>query len=134
MGEAPMVLAIVGKSLWHRKGKVAVAILAIVLAASLASAFLNLLLNIRQKWEKELRAYGANIVLVPGADAPGLASTLAEKDISILEQNSFASRIAGYVPFIYALAKIGGQPVGLAGTWPDAVRKINPWWKVEGDW
>lgn len=129
-----MVLGLVAKSLWHRKGKVVVAILAIVLAASLASAFLNLFLNVQEKWENELRAYGPNIVLVPEGDAPGTTWYLAEKDTSVLAKSDFSFQIAGYVPFLYALARINGQPVGLAGTWPDAVRKTNPWWKVEGNW
>jgi putative ABC transport system permease protein len=43
-------------------------------------------------------------------------------------------QIAAAAPYLYVAAKSGTQPVILAGTQFDQVAKMNPWWKVEGNW
>jgi len=42
--------------------------------------------------------------------------------------------VVGYAPLLYGLADIGSDHVVVVGTWPDAVKQVNPWWRVQGAW
>lgn len=116
-------------SLRRRKGRVAVAICAIALGASLVVAALNLRYGIRGRLAQELRSYGANLVLVPRTEP-----FLKERDLVILEDERFKERIIGYAPFIHKIAKVKGKDIVLVGTRFPQVRKISPWWQVDGRW
>ncbi len=124
-----MTRRIVFGSLRRRKGRVAAAICAIALGASLVVAALNLRYGIRGRLAQELRSYGANLVLVPRTEP-----FLKERDLVILEDERFKERIIGYAPFIHKIAKVEGKDVVLVGTRFPQVRRISPWWQVEGRW
>ncbi|MDP2953515.1 MAG: hypothetical protein Q8O76_09400, partial [Chloroflexota bacterium] len=60
------------RSLKGHKARLALAILSLVLGASLVAALTNLSLDIPQKASAQLRAYGANILVLP-YPAPGVS-------------------------------------------------------------
>jgi putative ABC transport system permease protein len=37
-------------------------------------------------------------------------------------------------PFLYVVARSGNTPIVVAGTWLDQLAKLNPTWKLEGNW
>src|SRR5580704_11281167 len=61
-----------------RRGRAASALLAMVVAAAVATAMLNLYVDVQAKLSREFRKYGANVVIVAkdGQDLP--ADTLSE--------------------------------------------------------
>jgi putative ABC transport system permease protein len=116
-----------------------VAALAVLMAACLVSAFFALLFGSSEKWEKQARAYGANIFLYPkdiGADFNplGQANFLSERELASLEKPPFSSLLYGYSPFLYVLAELGTEKIVLTGIRPEKVRRTNPWWQVKGNW
>lgn len=109
-----------------RRGRAAAALLAMVVAAAVTTAMLNLYVDVQAKLHKELRNYGANVVVVAkdGQPLPGDALRRIE---SVLGGNGLA------VPFAYVVARTaGGQPVVVSGTDLDQVSKLNRWWSVSG--
>lgn len=108
-----------------RRGRAASALLAMVVAAAVATAMLNLYADAQAKLRKEFRNYGANVVVVAknGTFLPD--GTLQEVD-SILGTRGLA------VPFAYLVARTqDGQSVVVAGTDLDQAKKVNTWWKLE---
>ncbi len=107
-----------------RRGRAASALFAMVVAAAVATAMLNLYVDVQAKLRREFRNYGANIVLV-GKDGASLpADALAQVD-SVLAGRGIAA------PFGMIVARTGdGQPIVVAGTDFSRVRQLNRWWKV----
>ncbi|MGA7922133.1 MAG: ABC transporter permease [Candidatus Acidiferrales bacterium] len=120
------------------RGRLAVAILAIVSGAAVISALLNLDLGVQNKLTQEFSALGANLVISPagsapvqdGAEAPSLIS---EDEILGAIGKLPASGVAA-APYLYIVARAGSTPVVVAGTWLDQAQKIEPTWKLEGNW
>jgi putative ABC transport system permease protein len=107
-----------------RRGRAASALLAMVVAAAVATAMLNLYVDVQAKLRREFRNYGANIVLVgkDGASLPADAMSHAE---STLGGRGVAA------PFALVVARTSdGQPVVVAGTDFDRVRQLDRWWSV----
>jgi putative ABC transport system permease protein len=107
-----------------RRGRAASALLAMVVAAAVATAMLNLYVDVQAKLRKEFRNYGANVVVV-GKDG----KTLSVEDRKRIEGTVGSSGIA--VPFSYVVARTAdGQSVVVAGTDFDLVQRLNSWWSV----
>ena len=107
-----------------RRGRAASALFAMVVAAAVATAMLNLYVDVQAKLQREFRNYGANIILV-GKDGASLpVGTLAQVD------NALAGRgIAA--PFGLVVARTSdGQPIVVAGADFDRVKQLDRWWSV----
>jgi putative ABC transport system permease protein len=106
-----------------RKAQAASALAAVVVAAAAATAMLNLYVDVQEKLRKEFRNFGANLVIEakPGQSTPEMLRQIE----SSVGNHGFA------VPFAYAVARMeNGQPIVIAGTDFDLVRKLNSWWSV----
>src|ERR1700752_2987949 len=90
-----------------RRGRAASALFAMVVAATVATAMLNLYVDVQAKLQREFRNYGANIILV-GKDGSSLPADALQRVESPL----------------------AGQPVVVAGTDFDRVRQLDRWWSV----
>jgi putative ABC transport system permease protein len=107
-----------------RRGRAATALLALVVAAAMTTAMLNLYVDVQAKLTGEFRNYGANVVVV-AKDGQALPSGAMQKIESALGGNGIA------VPFAYVVARTAdGQPVVVSGTDMDQARKLNRWWSV----
>jgi putative ABC transport system permease protein len=107
-----------------RKGRATAALLAVVVAASVATAMLNLYVDVQAKLQKEFRNYGANLVIVAKNGNSLPSNTLATVDTAL------AGRGVA-VPFTYAVAQTsGGKPVVVAGTDFSRAKELNRWWSV----
>jgi putative ABC transport system permease protein len=107
-----------------RRGRAASALVAMIVAAAVATAMLNLFVDVQAKLRKEFRNYGANVVVVAreGQDLPADA---LEKAQSVLGNRGMAA------PFAYVVARTtDGQSVVVAGTDFEQVRKLDSWWSV----
>jgi putative ABC transport system permease protein len=110
-----------------RRGRALSALLAMVVAAAVTTAMLNLYVDVQAKLRREFRNYGANIILVgrDGASLPANALTQVE---SVLGGRGVVA------PFALVVARTSdGQPVVVAGTDFDRARQLDRWWSVS-DW
>ena len=107
-----------------RRGRAASALLAMVVAAAVATAMLNLYVDVQAKLRKEFRNYGANVVMVAKGDQ-ALPADAIDKINAILAGHGLA------VPFAYVVARTSnGQSVVVSGTNFKQVRKLDSWWSV----
>src|SRR5574341_1735223 len=106
----------VTKSLWVRKERFLMSIIAVMLGAAMVTSLLTVSLDIRERMGKELRSYGANIVVLP------------DKGEYINQFNVTHSSVIGSVPFLYFKAEVNSRKVEFAGTYLEAAKKMNPWW------
>jgi putative ABC transport system permease protein len=107
-----------------RRGRAASALLAMVVAAAVATAMLNLYVDVQAKLRREFRNYGANVILV-GRDGASLPAGALSRVESVLGSRGVVA------PFAMVVARTSdGQPVVVAGTDFDRVRQLDRWWSV----
>ncbi len=107
-----------------RRGRAAAALFAMVVAAAVATAMLNLYVDVQAKLRREFRNYGANIILV-GKDGASLPADAVSRVESTLAGRGVAA------PFALVVARTSdGQPVVVAGADFDRVKQLDHWWSV----
>ena len=129
-----MFRRLVGRSMAARKARVALAVVAVMAGAAVASAMLNVSFSFRDNLAREFRGFGPNIVVAPRSDTievglPGISfgSITEQGYINESELSNIKSlpgrgdSIVGYAPFLYQLvmAFAYGKNVNavLAGTY-----------------
>lgn len=119
-----MFLRMLLRAAVRRRGRAFSALFAMVVAASVATAMLNLYVDVQAKLRREFRNYGANIILVRKNNASLPADALTHVD-SILAGHGISA------PFGMVVARTAdGQPVVVAGTDFGRVRQLDKWWQV----
>ena len=107
-----------------RRGRAASALFAMVVAAAVATAMLNLYVDVQAKLQREFRNYGANIILVGKNGASLPANSLLQVDSALVGRGIAA-------PFGLVVARTSdGQSIVVAGTDFDRVKQLNRWWQV----
>jgi putative ABC transport system permease protein len=107
-----------------RPGRAASALLAMIVAAAVTTAMMDLYIDVQAKLQREFRGYGANIVIV-GKDGASLPSGARAQVDSVLAGHGVAA------PFGLVVARTSnGQSVVVAGTDFDRVRQLDRWWSV----
>ncbi len=107
-----------------RRGRAASALLAMVVAAAVGTAMLNLYVDVQAKLRREFRNYGANIIVVgkDGASLPADALSHAE---SVINGRGVVA------PFALIVARTSdGQPIVVVGADFDRVKQLDRWWSV----
>lgn len=136
----------------------ALAVLSLLVGTALISSLLTISLDIEDKMGKEMRSFGANILLAPRSESVpveiagmpvgeiGDKSFLNDADLSRLKTIFWKNNITGFAPYLYGSATVNGVQATLAGTWFEheistekgpfatGIRKIAPWWQVQGEW
>jgi len=118
-------------------GRLAVAILSLVSCAMVVSALLNLEFDIEHKLTQEFRMLGANILVSPGnaqISGSGTAEVMNENEVSAAIAASKEPAVVAAAPFLYVVASAGKTPVVVAGTKLEELSKLEPAWRIEGDW
>ena len=122
------------------RGRLGVAMLAIVSGAAVISALLNLDLGVQNKLTQEFRTLGANIVISPASGAPPqlrgaeVPSLMPSDDVWRALQQLPSAQVAAAAPYLYIVARSQNIPVVVAGTWLDQAQKLDATWKLEGNW
>jgi putative ABC transport system permease protein len=107
-----------------RPGRAASALFAMVVAAAVATAMLNLYVDVQAKLRREFRNYGANIILL-AKDGASLPQDALSRVDSVLAGRGVAA------PFALVVARTrDGQPIVVAGVDFDRVRQLDRWWSV----
>jgi len=133
-----MFTRLLWKLLHASRGRLVIALVALVSGAAVISALLNLQFDIERKLTQEFRALGANLVIAPshaaqsigsGADSPALMDQAAV--MSQLEKMRTQEVVAA-APYLYIIAQVRTKPVIVAGTWLDEATKLAPTWRIAG--
>jgi putative ABC transport system permease protein len=131
------------------RGRLAVALVAVVSGAAVISALLNLQFDIERKLTQEFRVLGANVVIAPAQTRAATTATdgaidepsLIDEDAALaaVDRNG-TGEVEAAAPFFYFVANVAKaaagapMPVVIAGTWLDQLRALNPSWQIEGSW
>lgn len=155
-----MFLRILHDSFLRRRRSQLLAVLALALGTGVTMATLSVALEIGDQVGRELRSFGANILVRPQADTLPLeiggvdlrplseGSFLHENELSRLKTIFWRNHILAFAPFLFQGARLaGGESVALVGTWFDkplalgdgevfvtGVKELNPGWELEGAW
>jgi len=157
-----MFLRLLFESFRRQKRRKIVALLAIALGMSIATAMIAVGADIGDRISQELRSLGANLVITPIEDTLDVniggvnlkpaseGAFIAEADLAKIKGIFWGHNINGYAPFLSSeasfTAKSGPFKAGLIGTYfaqplkygkeqfTTGVRTVNPWWTVEGEW
>lgn len=115
--------------------RLALALLALAGGAAVCSALLNLQFDAERKLTQEFRTLGANVVVAPQRTSESAEPALADAVVMDRMVAARAPEVMAAAPFLYVAAQGGeGQPLIVAGTRLEEVRRMSPWWQVEGAW
>ncbi len=157
-----MLFKMIRGVLFHQRSKMLLIAFTIALGASLATGMLNVMMDVGDKVNQELKTYGANIVVKPkdssllsdiydlGEGAEEInASYLKESDLGKIKTIFWAFNIVDFTPFLDTVVTLpDGSSAKAVGTWFNhhlslptgeeldaGVVGMRSWWDVtEGRW
>jgi putative ABC transport system permease protein len=154
-----MFLRLVYESFRRQKRRKLLAGLAITLGVGAATAMIAVATDIGDKISRELRTYGANLVVTPQEDTldlqiggvdlkpPSDGAYLDEADLPKIRGTFWHHNIVGFAPMLPVNVNLGNaKNVTLLGTYfskqisfgkddfVTGVRITHPWWRVQGAW
>jgi putative ABC transport system permease protein len=122
------------------RDRLAVALIALISGAAVISALLNLDLDVGSKLTQEFRTLGANIVISPPGSTRS-SSDSAEAPVLMDEAAALAAvekvrtpEVVAVAPFLYIVGRVGNTPAVVVGTKLDELSKLEPSWKLTGQW
>jgi putative ABC transport system permease protein len=123
-----MEARLLAAGLTRRRGMVALAVLAIAIGSSVASALLHVSGDVSRKLTSELKALGPNLLLTAaGHPAPGTAAVYLDEGVA--RARLAAAGIAG-APLLLVTARLAGRPVQIVGSDLEALRRLHPSWSI----
>ena len=150
------------ESFRRQKRRKLLAGIAITLGVAVATAMIAVATDIGDKINRELRSYGANLLVTPQEDTldveigginlkpPSDGSFLNEADLPKIQGTFWRHNILGFSPMLPVTVQLGSPAAAkdatLLGTYfakqltfgkevfTTGVRNTHPWWKVQGAW
>jgi len=151
-----MLLNIIKRSFANQKKAMALMIISVAVGTTMAASLITISLEINGKVARELRSFGANILIEPKieglADISGQKRYLRQDDIIRSKTIFWRHNILGIAPFLETDAEISRnnktEEVKLVGAWYEkelplpgeakkfsaGIKTVSPWWYVEGKW
>lgn len=123
-----MYLIMVTNALLRRKLRMFVALLAVAVGAAIISGMMTVYREVPRQMGREFRAYGANLLLLPARGRESLHQGDIPGALRLLEGHE----VIGAAPFLYERVKINESPVLTGGTDFEEIRKVSPFWQVDG--
>ena len=127
-----MYWRMVTSSILRRRSRVLIAVLAVAIGATTLSGLAAIAIDVPSQMAQEMRLYGANLVVVPSEKNDNLTDQTINRIDEVVK--SSGSTLVGSAAFDYQPVSINDQPYVAAGTDIDAVKAINPYWYIEGEW
>lgn len=150
------------ESFRRQKRRKLLAGIAITLGVAVATAMIAVATDIGDKINRELRTYGANLLVTPQEDTldveiggmnlkpPSDGSYLNESDLPKIKSTFWQHNILGFSPMLPVTVSVdqagGSKDATLLGTYfakkltfgkeqfTTGVRTTHPWWTVQGTW
>ena len=156
-----MLFKMIRGVLFHQRGKMLLIAFTIALGASLATGMLNVMWDVGDKVNQELKTYGANIIVKPkdssllseiydaGEGEQLSVSYLNEEDLPKLKTIFWAFNIVDFTPFLETEVTLpDGTAAKTSGTWFNhhlslptgeeldaGITDMRSWWDItEGAW
>ena len=156
-----MLFRMIRGVLFHQRGKMLLIAVTIALGASLATGMLNVVMDVEDKVNKELKSYGANITVKPkdasllsdiydtGEGGALNAAYLREDELGKLKTIFWAFNIVDFTPFLDTTVTISdGTDIKMVGTWFNhhlslptgeeldaGIAGMRSWWEItDGRW
>jgi putative ABC transport system permease protein len=152
-----MFVRLVYESFRRQKRRKLLAGIAVTLGVAVATAMIAVATDIGDKINRELRSYGANLVVTPQDDSldveigevnlkPAGGAYLNEADLPKIKGMFWRNNIVGFAPVLPATVQMGGSKVTVLGTYlakrvtfgkesfVSGVLNTHPWWRVAGSW
>lgn len=153
-----MFFRLVYESFRRQKRRKALAGIAITLGVAVATAMIAVATDVGDKISRELRSYGANLLVTPQDDTldlqidgvdlkpPSDGTYLNEADLPKIRGTFWHHNIVGFAPILPVNVEAAGKNLTLLGTYfskklafgkedfTTGVRITHPWWKVQGAW
>lgn len=136
-----MFARILWRLLGGSRGRLAVALVAVISGATVTSALINLDLDIDKKLSGEFRTLGANVVIA--AKQAGAAADIGAgaESASLMDEGTVLSQVrrqqttevVAAAPYLYVVARTANTPIVVAGTWLDESPRLQPTWKISGE-
>ncbi len=119
-----MYLRMITRSFWRRLSRVIIASLSITVGAATLSGLGLIAYTVPAQMSKELRSYGANLILIPAGAEP-----LTQQN---LEQADAVVDPLGRAPYQYANLLYNQQAIAVMGTMIDDAQQVRPYWEIDG--
>ncbi len=154
-----MFVRLLVESLSRQRRRKLIVLASVMLGTATAAALANLALQVEDGVARELRRFGANIVIQPtggsgrvilgGLDITGarMPVWLDESDLPHVRDNFWKNNILEFGPELDVAARIQGAPILLRGAWfrrvwsfesgdsgTSGLAELFPDWSVEGSW
>ena len=143
----------------RQKKKLFLIALTVALGVSLATAMLNVMFDVGDKVNQELKAYGANLNIVPkgaalvnelyqldNADTRAAIQYIKQDDLVKIKMIFWAYNIVDFAPYLTTQVTVNDKPVTLIGTWfnkhltiptgdevDTGMLAMKSWWSIEGN-
>ncbi len=154
-----MFVRMIAKAFLRQWKKMLMIAFTIALGASLATAMLSVMMDVEDKMNQELKAYGANITVVPKSasvindlydvgDENISGAYLKEDELGKIKTIFWAFNIVDYTPFVSTKVTLdSGDEATVTGTWFNhhmdlptgetldaGIANLRSWWSINGDW
>ena len=130
MNRYKMFFIMVMSSLLRRRTRMAIALLAVAIGATIISGMITVYKEVPEQMGRAFRAYGANLLILPATDT----GTIREDAIPAVRQTLSDYEIVGITPFLYDTLLINHQTVMAGGTDFAVLQEVSPYWQLRGDW
>ncbi|MSO20435.1 MAG: ABC transporter permease [Acidobacteria bacterium] len=122
------------RAIAHRPGKLIAVLSALVVSATLSSAFLSLYFDLPSKMTAEFRTLGPNLLIAPSAKSSDTES--ADAPHAMLPQATLAQArtltpSAAMLPWLYAVGTVNQKSLVLAGTEMERIAQLHPSWDLQ---
>ena len=128
MSKRKMYLKMILSSFIRRKSRMVVALLAVIIGATIMSGLITIYFDIPRQLGKEFRSYGANFICLPNE------GKITEEEYNKFKELVKNKNVVGIAPYRYETTKINQKPYILAGTDMEGAKKNSPFWYIEGEW
>lgn len=117
-------------SLLRRRSRMLVALLAVAIGATVLSGLVTIYYDVPRQMGREFRSYGANLILIPAGDSQVVTEREVAQVTGLLPQD----QLVGIASYLYGRIKVNEQPILVAGTNFQEVKKVSPYWQIRGEW
>lgn len=118
----------ISASLVRRRSRMIVALLAIMVGATILSGLGMIYYDVPRQMSSQFRSYGANIIMMPSGDG-----FIQEQELQTALGKFPYAELEGCTPYRYENTSIHNMPVTLAGIDFDSVLKTSPYWHISGE-
>ena len=130
MKKQKMFLRMITASLFRRRSRMLVALLAIAIGATILSGLVTIYYDVPRQMGAQMRNYGANMLFLPASNDDPVTMEDIKEGISKIKKDE----LIGFTPYRYETVRINEQPIMLAGTDIEATKLTSPYWHIEGEY